>query len=120
MTREIKFRAFYDGAIYNVTEIMWSDGTAYIVELDNDDNGETIDLDKIELLQFTGLRDKNRKEIYEGDVVRTHRGNCKVYFNHGVFCFNYPGMKNWKYLNGGGAQALEVIGNIYENPKLLT
>jgi uncharacterized phage protein (TIGR01671 family) len=71
LMREIKFRAFYDGAIYKVTEIMWSNETACLFG-QNDTDWESVELSKLELMQYTGLRDKNGKEIYEGDIVVCH------------------------------------------------
>ena len=65
-------------------------------------------------MQFTGLHDKNGKEIYEGDVVIF--GGSKI---PKVMEFVRGGF----WLDGiyGGAEAyrMEVIGNIYENPELL-
>lgn len=79
----------------------------------------------IELMQYTGLLDKNGKEIYEGDIVKepyyVDENNgyllLEVLFNNGCFV--------GKVINkdGFGLQNLtmykEVIGNIYENPELL-
>ena len=82
-------------------------------------------------MQFTGLQDKNGKEIYEGDIVVYDRGvgnwtgkrmstTHTIVFSEEVFAFvmdygsSYIKLrKHWNYI-------YEVIGNIYENPELLS
>ncbi len=74
------------------------------------------------LLQFTGLHDKNGKEIYEGDIVvnwwdekeTVDEGRGFVEMRNG--CFGYE-TKNKFFFNIHSR--LKVIGNIYENPELL-
>lgn len=67
--------------------------------------------------QYTGLKDKDGKEIYEGDIVKSYvirEQIIEVKFINGSF---YP------FTNGIDfrieSQDVEVIGNIYENPELL-
>lgn len=83
------------------------------------------DKSKITLLQFTGLKDKNNKEIYEGDVVTRTRflsggdtGRYEVYFEDGCFLLKPELTIIHDYLHN--ANNVEVIGNIYENPELIT
>ena len=71
-----------------------------------------------ELLQWTGLKDKNGIEIYEGDIVATPFGyNCEIRWNvNGHWGY-------WRTVDGATYKEdyweCEVIGNIYENPELL-
>ena len=66
--------------------------------------------------QFTGLKEKNGKESYEGDIVKDEEGIFQITFDHGAFCFN-DGEDNWPI--GRWCQEFKIIGNIYENPELL-
>lgn len=74
-------------------------------------------------MQFTGLHDKNGREIYEGDVVKNTQWNRSrvVEWKNG---YNFSGFIISGFPIGHGyskeSLQLEVIGNIYENPDLLT
>lgn len=115
--REIKFRAWdeKEKKFFDISKPMYQfqkDGTLFLHK------------DFI-LLQYTGLKDKNGTEIYEGDIIKTQRSVgktniAKVIFNHGSFVAKYSDISNWKHLSTGSQSDCEVIGNIYSNSELLT
>ena len=72
--------------------------------------------------QFTGLHDKNGKEIYEGDIIcRRAMRNTFVEYERCRWVLRYDDPKvEWRQdLHNQISLHLEVIGNIYENPELL-
>jgi hypothetical protein len=66
-----------------------------------------------ELMQYTGLKDKNGKEIYEGDIVRQGETITSIIWESPGFIMEKPTLVSEKI------KPIEIIGNIYENPELL-
>ena len=68
-----------------------------------------------ELMQFTGLKDKNGKEIYEGDIIKT-----QYVGSEGLKKIKYNITKEFSGFGFiGNLDTSEIIGNIYENPNLI-
>jgi hypothetical protein len=109
--REIKFRAYHEGHGRKAPARMVYD----------DKPGDSLrwlaDGQPVFVMQFTGLRDRTGKEVYEGDVLRVDFRdpgykpiNVVVEWNNDDVCW---------YVGAPG-QYLTVIGNVYEHPELLS
>lgn len=133
--REIKFRA------WSRRDLCWCGGfSIHMSGLFNDIavvkmvNGKRVafsdwkdlsEQDDIQLMQYTGIKDKNGVEIYEGDILK-FAGKAKhklsiVKWHNGRLGWRlniiHPKVDNsWNVIKG---QEQEVIGNIYNNPELL-
>jgi len=117
-----------------VARIIWINNEIRFVGIMGETEEEVITpygIDNIILMQYTGMKDKNGREIYEGDIVRDFGflGNEEERIGIVVWddeCvpvgFNIKPIKGkwademgywWKW------EELEIIGNVYENPELL-
>lgn len=114
--RELKFRAFANG-------VMWKHAMptldTYKVNVSQHENGTWnvyLSRDDCQVMQYTGLKDRNGKEIYEGDVVKYYGLMCLVFYDEGLFLLRNKSISDvnlpiWK--------ECDVVGNIYEHSELL-
>ena len=130
--REIKFRVFDKD--YRKMHIVGKDGHDSLtcwdgkIQYYNLQNGEgSGEHGSYILMQYTGLKDKNGKEIYEGDVLqlahpfKDRQYTGKVIFERGSFIAEDFWMTHYDNPSDftEGLEHVEVIGNIYEHPHLL-
>lgn len=137
--REIKFRAYN----HRINQMEKVNSIEWLLNEDTDKyepdviTREALCSDKLSLMQYTGLLDKNGKEIFEGDIVRGREikynnvtdeydlvidYTSEVKFVRCAFCIQlYKDVRTWyelsTYFNEG--EYIEVIGNVYQNKDLL-
>ena len=123
--REIKFRAWHKEEKI-IGEVLGIDILHKEIFFSNEDVDcyEHSDFKDIELMQYTGLYDKNEKEIYEGDIVKLRAnhgiGVVKYYDEWGAFVIEYIKPRPLAVLGiNYYKEDIEVLGNIYKNPELL-
>ena len=120
MNRELKFRVWFPTSKSFVFYMMLDENgdTMGMSDLDRDIHYDKDDYNSVVVQQSTGLKDKNNKEIYEGDIIKVAE-DCYAFFdenvllvveweNHGFLCFD-------NLL----ARDTIVVGNIFENPNLI-
>lgn len=130
MPREIEFRAWLkdEKRMIDVRAIDFDDdGNILSVNYPEGKSYSGYDGDNIELMQYTGIKDKNGVKIFEGDIVIYKYQNddlktkkLTVFFDEEDCSFSlaYKG-KPHMYVEKDDAKYYKVIGNIYENKELL-
>jgi hypothetical protein len=130
MSREIKFRAWdkktnmmlpsEDHNLFCITD----DGWWLMYYLDGEqtyvgDNKSCLKSEGDILMQYTGLKDKNGVEIYEGDRLAPF--GAEVIWSEKMLCWcgKHKNDNHYFPLYTDNLKRLEVIGNIYENPELM-
>lgn len=135
MTREIKFRAWdiNKNKMFQVQKLVGNTGDSRIYadwEVFEEGKKESLRSydkmtnDEVYLMQYTGLKDKNGKEIYEGDIVKLegyYHSIYEVVFIRSSFVLQDSDKSKGLYVRivMQDTYQMEIIGNIYENPELI-
>lgn len=123
--REIKFRCWdkENKEMLDVEYLHWDDCTREF-SIRTTMYTDYFDIEDMILMQYVGLKDKNGKEIYEGDIVKIDKEDYKYIVKFYDGCF--VGINKYdehyeqaKILGNLFTLELEVIGNIHDNPELL-
>ena len=123
--REIKFRAWLkEQKMVNTETIDFTDKSIQYLKRSEIINAYILrreSFDDVELMQYTGVKDKNGKEIYEGDIVilndAEEESRCVVKYKYGSYILVDGDLR--ENLSNVEDRFLEVVGNIYENKNLL-
>ena len=125
--REIKFRIWVKDrkAIFEVISIDYvTKKVTYLLErVGHLLSVRDAKFNDVELMQYTGIKDKDNKKIYEGDILFESFGEkyYKVIFENGGFRAEFEGdFDEYSFdLIDVVAQGCEIVGNIYENSELI-
>ena len=125
--REIKVRAWYKPykQMCQVESLRFDGNGVYTAVLIEEPfyDRRLVEADEIAIEQYTGLKDINGVEIFEGDIVKHSNGIGKVYRDNDSACFNVSGFYNSSQdyptlaFSENGNAAMEVIGSIHESPE---
>lgn len=118
--REIKFRGLTKKKVWVFGSYIKTDIDALCIVYGD---GEQEEIIPESVGQFTGLKDKNGKEIYEGDILtKWDKLRKKVFFSQKHFNFQLAHLDNKGFcdtLSFWNQESTEIIGNIHSNPELL-
>jgi uncharacterized phage protein (TIGR01671 family) len=127
--RPIKFRGWNGERMFNYEDWFTLDEQLTLCFEDSEDHSyvDNSDVDfpnRVKLMQYTGLKDKNGKEIYEGDILEVDWQDDR-YPIHNIGPVKWDEENSrWDLGEGGSPKKdaelhFEVVGNIYEKPELL-